>query len=76
MGVFPDDLKTSKVIPTYKADDSDDISNYRPILLRRWFSKIIEHLMYNRHYKYLKENNILCEKEFSFQTGYSTNDAN
>ena len=38
------------------------------------FSKILERLMYNRFYKYLKENNILYEKQFRFQSGYSTND--
>ena len=31
--------------------------------------------MYNRFYKYLKENNILYEKQFGFPGGYSTNDA-
>ena len=31
--------------------------------------------MYNRLYKYLKGNNIVYEKQFGFQSGYSTNDA-
>ena len=31
--------------------------------------------MYNRAYKYLKENNILYKKQFGFQSEYSTNDA-
>ena len=31
--------------------------------------------MYNRVYKYLKENNILYKKQFGFQSEYSTNDA-
>ena len=31
--------------------------------------------MHNHLYKYLKENNILYEKQFGFQSGYSTNDA-
>ena len=31
--------------------------------------------MYNHLYKYLKENNILYEKQFGFQSGYSSNDA-
>ena len=31
--------------------------------------------MYNRIYKHLKENNILNEKQFGFQSGYSINDA-
>ena len=74
-GVFPDDLKIAKVTPIYKANDNSDISNYRPISVLPRFSKILERLMYNRLYKYLKENNILYEKQFEFQSGYSTNDA-
>ena len=31
--------------------------------------------MYNHLYKYLKENDILHEIQFGFQSGYSTNDA-
>ena len=54
---------------------NSDISNYRPISALPCFSKILERLMYNRLYKYLKENNILYEKQFGFQSGYSTNDA-
>ena len=74
-GVFPDDLKIAKVTPIYKAGDNGDISNYRPISVLPCFSKILERLMYNRLYKHLKENKILYEKQFGFQSGYSTNDA-
>ena len=31
--------------------------------------------MYDRLYNYLKENNILHEKQFGLQSGYSNNDA-
>ena len=58
-GVFPDDLKIPKVTPIYKPGDSSDISNCRPISILPCFSKILERLIYNRLYKYLKENNIL-----------------
>ena len=74
-GLFPDDLKIAKVTPIYKAGDNSDVSNYRPISVLPCFSKILERLMYNRLYKYLKENNILYEKQFGFQSRYSTNDA-
>ena len=70
-----DNLKISKVTPIYKAGGNSDISNYRPISILPCFSKSLERLMYNRLYKYLKENNILYEKQFGFQSGYSTNDA-
>ena len=36
---------------------------------------ILEHLMYNRLYKHLKENNSLYEKQFGLQSRYSNNDA-
>ena len=74
-GVLPDDLKIAKVTPVYEADNSSDISNYRPISVLPCFSKILERLMYNCLYKYLRENNILYEKQFGFQSGYSYNDA-
>ena len=74
-GVFPDDLKIAQVTPIYKAGDNSGVSNYRPISVSPCFSKILERLMYNRLYEYLKENNILYEKQFGFQSGYSTNDA-
>ena len=74
-GVFPGDLKFPKVTPIYKAGDSSDIINYRPISVLPWFSKILESLMYNGLYKYLKKNNILYEKQVGFQNGYFTNDA-
>ena len=68
-GVFPDDLKIAKVTPIYKAGD------YRPISVLPCFSEILELLMYNRLCKYLKENNILYEKQFGFQSDYSTNNS-
>ena len=65
----------AKVTPIYKASDNSDISNYRLISVLPSFPKILERLMYNCLYKYLKENNILYEKQFGFQSGYSTSDA-
>ena len=61
--------------PIHKTGDNSDISNYRSISANPCFSKILESLMYNCLYKYLKENNILYEKQFGFQGGYSTSDA-
>ena len=72
--VFPDDLKIAKVTLICKVGDNSNISNYRPISVLPCFSKILERLMYNCLYKYLKENNILYEKQFSFQGGYCTSD--
>ena len=59
----------------YKADNSSNVSNYRPIFVLPCFSKMLERLMYNRLQKYLKDQNILYDKQFGFQTGHSTDHA-
>ena len=68
-------LKIAKVNPIYKAGYSSDTSTYGPILVLPCFSKILGRLIYNHLYKYLKESNILCENQFSFQSGFSTNNS-
>ena len=74
-GIFPDDLKVAKVTPIYKADNSSNISNYRPISVLPCFSKMLERIMYNHLQKYLKDQNILYGKQFGFRTGHSTEHA-
>ena len=64
-----------KVIPMYKPDNSSNISNYGPISVLSCFSKILERIMYNCLQKYLKDQNILYDKQFGFQTGNSTENA-
>ena len=38
-----------------RTGDTADISNYRPISVLPYFSKIVERVMYNRLYKYLTD---------------------
>ena len=71
-GCFPEELKIARVTPIYKADDVNEIGNYRPISVLPCFSKILERIMYNRFFKYLTTNDILYKKQFGFQKGYST----
>ena len=47
-GVFPNSLKTAKVIPVYKKREHCLTQNYRPISLLSLFHKILEKLMVNR----------------------------
>ena len=41
-GTFPEELKLTKVIPIFKSGDKQDISNYRPISILSFFSKVFE----------------------------------
>ena len=74
-GIFPGHRTIAKVTPIYKADNSSNISNYRPISVLPCFSKMLERIMYNRLQKYLKDQNILYDKQFQFRTGHSTEHA-
>ena len=66
-GIFPEKLKTAKVIALFKKGDCELPSNYRPISLLSIFSKIFEKLMYKRLYKFLEIHNVLYSLQFGFQ---------
>ena len=53
-GCFPEELKIARVTPIYKADDVNEIGNYRLISVLLCFSKILERTMCNRLLKYNK----------------------
>ena len=74
-GVFPDLMKIAIVSPVFKTGDTADISNYRPISVLPYFSKILERVMYDLLYKYLTDQKILHQQQFGFRKDHSTEDA-
>ena len=48
--ICPDSWKIGKVTPIYKADDSSDLGNYRPISVLPCFTKILVRIIYSRGY--------------------------
>ena len=71
-GVFPDELKIARVVPIHKAGDKLLVTNYRPISILPFFSKIFEKLMHNRLMKYLDTNDILTNNQYGFRNKSST----
>ena len=71
-GSFPTLLKTAKVIPIHKKVSKLDYTNYLPISLLSNLDKILEKLIHNRLYKFLKVNNIIYPLQFGFRQKYST----
>ena len=55
-GVFPNQFKIAKVISTYVKGNADIFSDYRPVSLLPYFSKILERSMFNRCMDFIDTN--------------------
>ena len=74
-GIFPNNLKTAKITPIFKAGDVDIFTNYRPISILSSFSKIYEKIMYNRLLDFIQRFEILYSLQFGFRAKHSTSHA-
>ena len=73
--VFPNPLKIAKIIPIFKKGDPCEPSNYRPISILPYVSKIYEKNLYLRLANYFSENLLFCPQQFGFRSNMSTLDA-
>ena len=71
-GIVPSQLKQAKVVPIFKAGESGNADNYRPISLLCTFSKIFEKIIATRLTNYIDANNILNKFQFGFRKHHST----
>ena len=75
-GTYFENLKISKVIPTYKEKGSNlDCGNHRPISLLSNLNKIIEQIMFSRLYNFLSIHNCIYNLQFGFRKYHSTSHA-
>ena len=58
-GLFPDSLKTAKIVPLFKDGSKVEENNYRPISLLIIWSKTFEKVVFNRVYGYFGKLGIL-----------------
>ena len=74
-GIFLDELKMAKAIPSFKSGDKADITNYRPISVMPFSSKIFEKIMHKYLINFIDKHNILYKYQFHFRKSHSTNHA-
>lgn len=74
-GIFPDELKTAKIVPLYKKGNQSCVENYRPISMLSVISKILEKVVFNRMKNFLSAYNILNMAQHGFREGRSTQTA-
>ena len=66
-GIFPSEIKITKVIPLFKNVNMSYLSNYRPISLLSQFSKIFEKIFNERLQQFLNTNNVLAINQCGFR---------
>ena len=71
-GIVPSDWERANITPIYKKDDKKDPENYCPVSLTSILCKIMESIIKDHLLKYLKDNNILSNKQYGFFPGRST----
>ena len=74
-GIFPDELKLTRIVAIFKSGDSTVLSNYRPISILSFFAKVFEKLLYKYLLSFLDINDILYKHQFGFREKHSTQQA-
>ena len=70
--IFPDQLKTAKIIPKHKGGCENTSNNFHPIALLPAISNVFEKLVYNRMLNCITKFNINSLNLYGFRAAYST----
>ena len=71
-GIFPEVLKTARVVPIHKGGSTGDPNNFRPVSLLPLVGKVFEKILKSQIVSYLEENSLLNVSQFGFRKGLST----
>ena len=74
-GVVPQELKIARVTPIFKAGDKQMLSNYRPISVLPYFSKILEKLIHKRLTNFIENHELFYKFQFGFRNNHNTSHA-
>lgn len=69
-GIYPDALKTARVVPIFKAGSKKAIDNYRPISVLPVLNNIFERVIYNRLEEFINKHKILYDYQYGFRYGF------
>ena len=72
LGIYPSSWKHANITPIYKKNSKDNKENYRPVALLSSVGKAMEHIIFDKMYKYFVEHNILIPQNSGFKKGDST----
>ena len=69
---FPSAWRIARIIPIPKSKDPKSFSQYRPISILPFLSKVLERIVSEQLNQYLLENRILSQFQSGFRSGHST----
>ena len=72
---LPSILKMGTIFSVHKKGCEIEVTNYRPIYLLSYISKIIEKMVHDRLYMFLEKKNAFYNYQFGFRNNHSTNHA-
>ena len=71
-GIFPNELKISRVKPLYKSGNSSLLSNYRPISVLSSISKVYEYVVFKQLLNYMECSKLFYTDQYGFRPDHST----
>ena len=71
-GIFPRQLKLSRVKSIHKSGEQSHFCNYRPISLLPSMSKVFEYVILDQLITFLTDKKLFCKEQFGFRPGHST----
>ena len=73
LGLFPNELKLTDVLPVFKKDDDLNKENYRPASMTSHMSKVFERIFYKQIDRFMtsKSSPILCSFRKTHHSQYS-----
>ena len=74
-GIFPENCTIAKIISIFKKENRQNSTNYQPISILTYFSKVFEKLIHTRLIIFWTKHNVLISTQYGFQTKLSTTHA-
>ena len=74
-GIFPNELKISRVKPLYKSGNASLLLNYRPISVLSSISKVYGYVGFKQLLNHKECNKLLSTDQYGFRPGHSTEHA-
>ena len=65
-GLFPEEMKLARILPIYKSEDEQLVTNYRPISMLPVFKKYLKKIIAKYIIEFMDENKLFYCNQFGF----------